>query len=270
MHFYRQNITLRLFVLLSLLFPLTAILSGCGNNKVSLKDDNMASAQTTSSNEIVFPDDDPSVPDGKAVWVNMTKNPQANCASCHGINGEGSEKTTLNFTDKEVMRNLKPVDQFETIWLGKNGHPALHGLVSRRDAWNLVFYVRSLAVPPLTDKEVLEVSAVFGSNCAVCHGTKGYGDGPLGHNLEPQPANFQNFSRFYDRTDAVLWDHIANGIKWEGMPNFLNKQDKAKNITFDKEYIWKLVQYVRHFHESTESTISSSGAPNSETGENKH
>lgn len=249
--------------------PLVAGLSGCAD-KVTLKNDKLASAETTASNEIVFPDDDPSVPDGKAVWTSLTtKNPETNCASCHGMGGEGGS-AKVNFADKEFMRNQKPVDQFEKIWLGKGNHPALHGIVSRRDAWNLVFYVRSLAVAPLTDQEVLDVSAVFGSNCAVCHGTKGYGDGPLAHNLEPQPANFQNFARFYDRTDDVLWDHIANGIKWEGMPNFLDKEDKAKKITFDKEYIWKLVQYVRHFHESTESTIASNGAGKADTGDNKH
>ena len=103
----------------------------------------------------------------------------------------------------------------------------------------------------------MEVDAVFGSNCAVCHGKKGYGDGPLAHNLERIPANFQDFKRFYDRTDSTLWDHIANGIKWEGMPNFLGKEDKAKNIKFDEAYIWQLVDYVRHFHETTEKTLPS-------------
>jgi mono/diheme cytochrome c family protein len=246
--------------------PLLASLTACGGNlELNGSNDKLTSAQVTSSRDIVMPDDDPSVPDGKAVWNRLASNPELNCASCHGTGGEGGAKASVNFTDKEFMRKLKPVEQFETVWLGKtkdgkNSHPAVHGVVSNRDAWDLVFYVRSLAVAPLTDKEVLDVSAVFGSNCAVCHGTKGYGDGPLAHSLEPQPANFQRFDRFYDREDDVLWDHIANGIKWEGMPNFLDKEDKAKNVKFDKEYIWKLVQYVRHFHESTESTIASNTA----------
>jgi mono/diheme cytochrome c family protein len=257
---------------LFLSIPIIIGLSGCAE-KVSLKNDSLASTAVTSSNEIVVPDDKPSVPDGKAIWSKLSndkdaKNAANNCASCHGMGGEGGAKTSVNFADKDFMRKQKPADQFATIWVGKNNHPALNGVVSRRDAWNLVFYVRSLAVAPLTDPEVQDISAAFGSNCAVCHGTKGYGDGPLAHNLEPQPANFQNYARFYDRTDDVLWDHIANGIKWEGMPNFLNKQDKAKNITFDKEYIWKLVQYVRHFHESTESTVSSNATESSEKSKN--
>ncbi len=138
-------------------------------------------------------------------------------------------------------------------------HPAVREKLSRREAWDLVFYVRSLGDLPLDDKTIADVDAVFGSNCAVCHGKKGYGDGPLSKNMEPVPANFQNKARFYDRSDAVLFDHIANGIKWEGMPNFLGKEDKAKDIKFDQAYIWKLVQYVRHFQETTESTLAQNG-----------
>jgi mono/diheme cytochrome c family protein len=249
--------------------PIIIGLTGCAE-KVSLKNDKLSGTAVTASNEIVVPDDKPSVPDGKAVWTKLSSNAGAtNCASCHGMSGQGGDKAAVNFSDKDAMRKLKPVDQFATVWVGgKTNHPALNGIVSRRDAWNLVFYVRSLAVAPLNDKEVQDISAAFGSNCAVCHGTKGYGDGPLAHNLEPQPANFQNYNRFYDREDDVLYDHIANGIAWEGMPAFLNKQDKAKNITFDKEYIWKLVQYVRHFHESTESTVASNPTDSSEKSKN--
>ena len=108
-------------------------------------------------------------------------------------------------------------------------------------------YTRSLGQPALDDKTLSEVDPVFGSNCAVCHGTKGDGDGPLARNLEPMPANFQRFDRFFNRSDDVLFDHIANGIRWEGMPNFLGKKDGKKNVHFDEAYIRKLVQYVRKF-----------------------
>ena len=39
------------------------------------------------------------------------------------------------------------------------------------------------------------------------------------------------------------------------MPNFLGKEDKAKNIKFDDAYIWQLVDYVRHFHETTDKNL---------------
>jgi mono/diheme cytochrome c family protein len=232
-------------------------LTACGKQQIDLsgKADQIASKSVTlGSGEVVFPDDKPSVADGKAVWNKQ------NCAQCHNADGAGVAKA--NFADKNYMRLQKPVDQYEFIWTGKEGvkHPTLQGVLSRREAWNVVFYTRAISTPLLTDEELMPIDAVFGSNCAVCHGKKGYGDGPLAHNLEPVPANFQQFDRFYDRTDAILWDHIANGIKWEGMPNFRGKEDKAKNVKFDDEYIWKLVQYVRHFHEQNEPTIAAGGA----------
>jgi len=209
---------------------------------------------TAGNEEVIYPDAPPSVPDGKVVWQKM------NCAVCHGIEGKGiSGKCTIDLSDKYHMVKETPLEEYKFLVFGKPGlvHPCINNLTSRREAWNLVFYVRSLARPPLTAKQIDEMTAVFGSNCAVCHGTKGYGDGPLGRNFEPVPANFQNYERFYNRTDYVLWDHIANGIKWEGMPNFLGKEDKAKNVKFDQAYIWKLVDYVRHFHETAQSTIGS-------------
>ncbi len=236
---------------LLIVLPLLALLTGCGG-QVDLKgaQDQLASRHVTmGGNEVVFPDDKPSVADGQLVWR------EQNCASCHGATG--SSVAAADLTNKEWMRKQKPVDQFEFLWFGKPGvtHPSLRGTISRRQAWDAVFYTRSLADPLLNDQELADMDAVFGSNCAVCHGKKGNGDGPLAHSLEPVPANFAQYNRFYDRTDAVLWDHIANGISWEGMPNFLGKEDKAKKVKFDGAYIWKLVQYVRHFHEQNEPTL---------------
>jgi mono/diheme cytochrome c family protein len=231
------------------------LLVGCSKQEITLKgsQDTLAERSVTTNNQtVVYPDANPSIPDGQAVYEKM------DCASCHGETGKAVPgKCSIDLSDKEFMHQQKPVDQFEFLAFGKPGsnHPSLNDKLSRRQIWNLVFYTRSLASPLLSDKEWMDIDAVFGSNCAVCHGKKGYGDGPLAHNLEPQPANFQNFVRFYDRTDDILWDHIANGIKWEGMPNFLGKEDRAKGVKFDREYIWNLVQYVRSFHETNQSTI---------------
>lgn len=241
------------------------LLSACGKQEISLKgsEDALARRSVTSAQGVVdYPDDSPSVPDGKLAYEQM------NCATCHADSGKGLPgKTTIDLTNKEYARKQKPVDQFEFLSYGKPGidHLKVNDKLSRRQAWNLVFYVRSLGQTPLADDEWSKIDPVFGSNCAVCHGKKGVGDGPLARNLEPQPANFRNFERFYDRSDDVLWDHVAHGIKWEGMPDFLNKEDKVKNVKFDSDYIWKLVQYVRRFHESIVPTI----AVNPEKSETK-
>jgi mono/diheme cytochrome c family protein len=233
------------------------LLSAC-SEKVTLHGNENAIASKTVTegrDEVIFPYSPPSVPDGQVIYNRMQ------CAVCHSADGNPvSGKATVHLNNKEWARKEKPVDQFEFIYFGKPGvaHPTVRGKISWPEAWNLVFYVRSLGDPPLDDKAIADIDLVFKSNCAVCHGAKGNGDGPLSKNMEPVPANFQKYPRFYDRSDAVLFDHIANGIKWEGMPNFLGKEDKPKNVKFDQEYIWKLVQYVRHFQETTVPTIAKS------------
>lgn len=249
---YKMRLPIRLKHAFSLLLlaPTMVLLSSCSNN-VALKNDNLVNANLTRKADIeIYPDDRPSVPDGKVWWGKQ------DCASCHGATGSGGS-ATVNLSDKVWMRKQKPIDQFMFVAYGKPGtnHPALTDKMSKRQIWDLIFYTRSLAVPELNDTEIMAIDPVFGSNCAVCHGKKGKGDGPLAHGLEPVPANFSQFRRFYDRTDDVLYDHIANGIKWEGMPNFLGKEDKAKNVKFDEAYIWKLVQYVRNFHETNLATL---------------
>ncbi len=232
------------------LIPIVALLASCAQTSITLPNgDNMVSEKQTEApyNFVVYPDDRPSIPDGKAIYTAQ------NCASCHGANGETPQGSHPALADKIYMGDKKPVELYKFLTYKGDPHK-LQSKLSTKEIWNLVFYARSLSYAPLSQAEIDGVAAVFGSNCAVCHGTKGDGEGPLGRNLEPNPANFTTFRRFYDRTDNTLFDHIANGIQWEGMPNFLGKEDKKKNYKFDHENIRKLVQYVRNFHVSNEST----------------
>lgn len=234
------------------LLPIIALLASCSQPEIKVTDGAMLSEKQTQAPEnfVVYPDDRPSIPDGKLSWTSPEK---GNCASCHGATGSGGSAPALS--DPMAMAKQKPVALYKFITYGKNKEHQLQDKLTNREIWNLVFYTRSLATAPLTQAQIDEINPVFGSNCAVCHGTKGDGDGPLARNLEPMPANFQTFRRFYDRTDDTLFDHIANGIKWEGMPNFLGREDRKKNVKFDHAYIKKLVQYVRTFHVSNESTM---------------
>jgi len=273
------GVTTSLLALLLVVLPVVTLVAGCGE-KVDVKggdDAQLVSKDVTKGGrEAIYPDDKPSEPDGKVVYEKLS------CAECHGSDGKGvGGKSTIDLTAKEVMHKQKPIDQYMFLAFGKNGvtHPTTLEKVSSQKTWNLVYYVRSLSAPLLTADEYAKVTPVYGANCAVCHGPKGYGDGPLNkyNVLEPNPANFQNYKRFYDRTDDVLWDHIANGIKWEGMPNFLGKEDKAKEVKFDEAYIWKLVAYVRAFHSTNKqiaeanigSPVESSAKPAAKVGEPK-
>jgi len=254
---------------LLLALPLGVLLTSCAGTEVNVSKSDLTERGLTQAGAIeLYPDDRPSTPDGGVYWK------QQNCASCHGSGGtvpQGADHKVI-LSDKEWAHTRKPIDQYMLVAYGKGedgkevaGHPKTHDTLTKRQTWDLVWYCRSLAIPEMDTPGIMAIDSVFGSNCAVCHGKAGKGDGPLAHNLEPVPANFSLPQRFYDRTDAILYDHIANGIKWEGMPNFLDKEDKAKNVKFDKEYIWKLVQYVRRFQESNLPTLAqdtgTTGAP---------
>ncbi len=257
------GLTTSLVALLLVVLPAVTLITGCGEQiKVSGDDTQLVSkAVTKGGHEAIYPDDRPSEPDGKVTYEKLS------CAECHGAAGTGvAGKSTLDLTSKEYMRKQKPIDQYMFLAFGKDGvtHPTTLENVSSQKTWNLVYYVRSLACPLLGATDYAAVTPLYGANCAVCHGPKGYGDGPLNkyNVLEPNPANFQNYQRFYDRSDDVLFDHIANGIKWEGMPNFLGKEDKAKGVKFDQAYIWKLVAYVRAFHSTNKQIAEASiGSP---------
>lgn len=267
-----QAVKRALTLVLSLsLFPVVSALSGCSDSQVNVKADSalVSTKATEGSHEPIWPNDDPSIPDGKGIYEKQ------NCASCHGADGKPVEgKSKIDFSDKVWARKQKPVEQYDFITFGKKAgetveHPVVRDKLRPSEIWNLVFYVRSLSTPPLTDAEIAELDPVFGANCAVCHGKKGYGNGPLmkANTLQPLPANFQSFPRFYDRDDETLWDHIANGIKWEGMPNFLGKEDRRNKAKFDEPYIWRMVGYIRHFHESNKTEIATREAAKKEAAE---
>lgn len=254
--------------------PLVAVLlAGC-SERMTLKSDQAASLgdqKLTAApvGTVIYPDDRPSIADGK-VWYT-----QQNCASCHGADGRSTPKgAKAALADPLWAGKRRPVEQFIFLAYGNKqvpGHEkALREVVRRNQIWDLVAYTRALAAPALSKEEMDAILPVFGANCAVCHGTKGDGDGPLMRNLEPMPANFQTFARFYDRDDDTLFDHIANGIRWEGMPNFLGKKDTRNKVEFDQKYIRKLVAYVRAFHFRSEPTLTANqAATTSEVGGTK-
>lgn len=252
---------LRRALSLTALLPVATLLASCGGEVNISSGNNIVAPNLTATPAelVVWPNDRPSIADGQPLF-------QQNCAVCHGANGTGGSANAK--FDADWAHSTKLVDIYRVIAFGgtdpaKRTHPAFADKLNVTQLWDLSVYVRSFGQPPLDNKEISTINDVFGSNCAVCHGTKGDGDpGNLGisRNLEPQPANFKKFDRFFNRTDDVLYDHIANGIRWEPMPNFLGKVDRKKNVTFDEAYIRKLVQYVRTFQINKDPVLTANAA----------
>jgi mono/diheme cytochrome c family protein len=76
---------------------------------------------------------------------------------------------------------------------------------------------------------------VFKTNCEMCHGSQGHGDGPAGQSLEPRPRNLAEIQgRAGD--DFLFW-RIHEGkpgtsmVAWKGI--------------LTEEQIWQVVSFIR-------------------------
>jgi Cytochrome C oxidase, cbb3-type, subunit III len=203
---------------------------------------------------------------------------QTHCASCHAASfwQQPRVRDVLTFTtpiDGFLMltRGEAPVERFpssERRQLLPAKHPAFRTSLSRDDRWAVLFYARYLAGAAdiqytSKDGKPLAVDAIYGGNCAVCHGKRGFADGPLhsgrasSHELvgakvttglfQPPPANFHEYKRLYNRTDAQMYRYIVQGIYPSGMPPWLGRVDKDYNFVWDDKLIWMLVRHERTF-----------------------
>jgi cbb3-type cytochrome oxidase cytochrome c subunit/cytochrome c553 len=74
--------------------------------------------------------------------------------------------------------------------------------------------------PDDLQEEVSRGGALFGANCASCHGPAGLGDGSASASLLPRPANL-TAARFSDeRLSSVLWNGVAGSSMppWRQLP----------------------------------------------------
>ena len=77
---------------------------------------------------------------------------------------------------------------------------------------------------------------VFSTNCAVCHGPQGLGDGPAGASLNPKPRNFVEGKWKVGGDSVNLFNTIHNGLPGSSMASF------AHLPVLDR---WSLVQFIR-------------------------
>lgn len=222
---------------------LTACQSSVGvGKKVKLpSDSNPLLTKKQAQADFAYPTKKPSVAEGKPIF-------KKNCAVCHGFNDDSKD---YNFT-KDYVNKVTPSHLFKAITSDKK-HPSFKDKLSIKERWDAVMYLRFEVFGLPNDFK--DIQTKFGSNCAVCHGTRGHADGSLHYYLNPPPANFTQFDRLYERTDEKIFDEISNGIAWTAMPPWANRVDKDKHFTFDEDFRWELVKYVRHFGYVTEKDI---------------
>ncbi len=92
--------------------------------------------------------------------------------------------------------------------------------------------------PVASDEASLkEGKALFETNCAMCHGERGDGNGPGAQVLKEKPADFTDAHMMGEMTDGEIFYKLSEGRM--PMPGFKSK--------LSEEERWHLVNYVRSF-----------------------
>ncbi|MBU0509009.1 c-type cytochrome [bacterium] len=78
--------------------------------------------------------------------------------------------------------------------------------------------------------------ALFEANCASCHGSKGYGDGPQAATISPKPRNYHTDNFKFGDDVVSIYNTLLKGSPGTSMPSFSLKPP---------EELFALVHYVR-------------------------
>lgn len=91
-----------------------------------------------------------------------------------------------------------------------------------------------------TDESMEVGEQLFATNCAVCHGQSGLGDGPGAAGLEKPPANLTE-AHVQELSDGALFYIVSHGRPDTPMPAWDN--------VLNEEQRWQVVNYLRAFKE---------------------
>lgn len=75
-------------------------------------------------------------------------------------------------------------------------------------------------VAPMTTPDLRRGAQLFQTQCAVCHGPRGHGDGPLAATLDPKPTALSERTRARERSLFALHQVISNGVEGTAMTSF--------------------------------------------------
>jgi mono/diheme cytochrome c family protein len=78
---------------------------------------------------------------------------------------------------------------------------------------------------------------LYESNCVVCHGIGGLGDGEEANDYDPMPSNLIDVMETED-DDYLLWRISEGGMPDTAMPSFSEEG-------FSRTEIWQVIAYLR-------------------------
>ena len=119
----------------------------------------------------------------------------------------------------------------------QGGHHQMMGWNRQRQSgqWIAPPSANKLNNPLTRNEETLAAGKnIFQSQCNVCHGEKGKGNGPAGAALHPKPADLTSEKVSQQSDGAIFWK-ITTGNS--PMPSF--------KLSLSEQQRWQLVNYIR-------------------------
>lgn len=165
------------------------------------------------------------------------------CAVCHGDAGQGDGPTAdaldpkpADFTNRELRDSRTPAERFDIITSGVDGTgmPPWDVALSEEERWAVLYYEWSLAA---SAEDIAAGQQIFQTNCAICHGPGGQGDGPTAESLDTSPADFTDHEFMRTRSNQDLFKVITNGKI--PMPSW--------EAALDEDQRWQVITYLRAF-----------------------
>jgi len=109
--------------------------------------------------------------------------------------------------------------------------------VAAAQEWKAPGTAKSMKNPVAKAAGVKDTKAAYETNCVLCHGATGRGDGPAATALNPKPKNFAD-KTIQSQSDGELYWKITEGRGV--MPGWRTLQENVR---------WGLVHYVRSLGE---------------------
>lgn len=106
-------------------------------------------------------------------------------------------------------------------------------------------------LPPLVGKDSLEAARLFNINCAICHGPKADGNGPLSTSGKIGAIANLTLDLYVAMADGTMYHSINYGKNNMGSyaPQLSRKQR------------WQMVQYIRSLQPKGKSAVTAAAAP---------
>jgi high-affinity iron transporter len=160
--------------------------------------------------------------------------------------GEYDEQVEFAARARELLRELSPntesaallsrAEALQRAIAAKRPGPEVSALANEL-RWAIIRAYRT-AVAPRRAPDLTKAAALYATNCGVCHGTAGRGDGPAARGMDPPPSNFTDRGRMGQRSVYGLFSTITLGVDGTRMVSFRELTDEQR---------WALALWVARF-----------------------